>query len=78
MWGNMKYKDVIPVTVVNMQWKRIPENIREEILRNVWCSNCSDVVSVADYYIENDKFGLIIRGKCNVCGSEVARVVEKE
>jgi len=66
------------VTVVNMQWKRIPENIKEKILSNVWCSSCRDVISVVDYYIENDKVGLIIRGKCSVCGSEVARVVEKE
>lgn len=66
------------MTVVNMQWKRIPENIREEILSNVWCSNCRDVISVADYYIENDNLGLIIRGKCSICGSELARVVEKE
>lgn len=66
------------MTVVNMQWKRIPENIKEKILSNVWCSSCRDVISVVDYYIENDKVGLIIRGKCSVCGSEVARVVEKE
>ena len=66
------------MAVVNMQWKRIPENIREEILSNVWCSNCQDVVSLTDYQIENNGLGLIISGKCSVCGSEVARVVEKE
>jgi len=69
---------VIAITVANMQWKRIPKNIKEKILSNVWCSNCRDAISVADYYIENDKLGLIIHGKCSVCGSEVARVVEKE
>jgi len=56
----------------------MPDNIKEKILSNVWCSNCRDVISVADYYVENDNLGLIIRGKCSVCGSEVARVVEKE
>ena len=66
------------MTVVNMQWKRIPENIKQMILSNVWCSNCRDVVSVTDYQIENHELGLIISGKCSVCGSEVARVVEKE
>ncbi len=66
------------MAVVNMQWKRMPEDIKQMILSNVWCSNCRDVVSVIDYYIENDKLGLIIRGKCGVCGSEVARVVEIE
>lgn len=78
VWGNTKYKDVITVTVVNMQWKRIPEHIKQKILSNVWCSNCKDVVSVTDYQIENHQLGLIIRGKCSVCESEVARVVEKE
>ncbi len=57
-------EDVIPVTVVNMQWKRIPENIKEKILANVWCSSCREGVLVADYKIENHDFGLGIRGKC--------------
>jgi hypothetical protein len=69
---------VSAITVVNMQWKRIPEDIREKILSNIWCTSCRDVVSVIDYQIENDELGLIIQGKCNVCRSEVARVVEKE
>jgi len=56
----------------------MPENIKQKILSNVWYSNCMDVVSVVDYVIENDKLGLIISGKCSICGSEVARVVEKE
>lgn len=73
---NKKYKDVIPVTIVNMQWNRMPADIKQKILSNVWCPNCRDVVSVTDYQIENDKLGLIIRGKCSFCGSEAARVVE--
>jgi hypothetical protein len=71
-------KDMIPVTVVNMQWKRIPENNKQKILSNVLCSSCRDVISVTDYKIENHDLGFIINGKCSVCGSEVARVVEKE
>jgi len=74
----MKYKDGIAMTVVNMQWKRISESIKKKILSNVWCSNCRDVISVSDYDIENHDYGLEIRGKCNVCGNEVARVVENE
>lgn len=74
----MKYKDVVPVTVVNMQWKRMPENIKQLILSNVWCSSCRKGVLVADYQIKNHDLCLIISGKCSVCGSEVARVVEKE
>jgi hypothetical protein len=66
------------MTVVNMQWKLIPDNIKQMILSNVWCSNCRDVVSVTDYQIETHDLGLIMSGKCSICGSDVARVVEKE
>ena len=66
------------MTVVNMQWKRIPENIKEKILSNVWCSNCREGVLVVDYKMESHEFGLVIRGKCCKCGNEVARVVDRE
>ena len=68
------------MTVVNMQWKRIPENIKEKILANVSCSSCREGVLVADYKIENHDhdFDLEIRGKCCKCGNEVVRVVDRE
>lgn len=56
----------------------MPKNIREKLLSNVWCTNCSDVVKVVEYSIEDDKLGLIIKGKCTTCNGEVARVVENE
>lgn len=61
---------------INLAWIKIPKDIREKLLRNVWCSNCCGVVRVVEYSIEDDKIDLIIKGKCGNCGGEVARVVE--
>ena len=61
---------------INLKWMRIPKNIREKLLNNVWCTNCSDVVRIVEYSIEDDKIGLIIKGKCEICGGKVTRVVE--
>lgn len=61
---------------INLKWMRITKNRREEILNNVYCSNCRGAVKVVEYYIEEEKIGLIIKGKCRACGSKVARVVD--
>lgn len=61
---------------INIKWARIPQNIREKILMNVWCVKCSNVTEVIDYKIIEDKVGLTIKGNCNKCGHEVCRVVE--
>jgi hypothetical protein len=63
---------------INIKWARIPKDIREKLLNNVWCVNCSDVVKVTDYCIDEDKVGLVIKGKCKICGHKVCRVVEND
>ena len=63
---------------INLKWMKIPKDIREKLLNNVWCSNCSGVVEIVDYSVEDDKVGLVVKGKCGTCGSEVVRVVENE
>ncbi|WAA08824.1 hypothetical protein [Fervidibacillus albus] len=63
---------------INLNWMKISKDIRERLLNNVWCSNCRDGVRVVEYSIEDDKLGLIIKGKCETCGGKVVRVVEKQ
>jgi len=63
--------------IINLDWQRIPKDIREKLLGNVFCGNCKGAVRVIDYTVENDKLGLIIKGKCKNCGCNVVRVVEK-
>ncbi len=59
-------------------WDSIPENIREELLENVWCSNCSEVTTIINFKGTIESGDLILRGECRRCGYKVARLVESE
>lgn len=57
------------------KWNQIPKDFQERLLTNVFCSKCFET-RVVDYSINSDKFGIVIRGKCEKCGRDIARVVE--
>ena len=59
------------------KWSRLPKNVQELILNNVFCSTCG-VTTIVEYSINNDKFGVLLKGKCKKCGKDVARLVEDE
>ena len=62
---------------ISINWMRIPKKNRERVLKNSFCTNCRSFTRIVNYSIEDDYFGLIIQGKCNVCGDEIARVIER-
>ncbi len=70
-------KNTVPIDLVR-KWMKIPEAVREKILSNVWCSKCQKSVSIKDYLYEGFEHGFLIRGKCCICGTNVARVIEDE
>ena len=57
------------------KWSLIPDDLKETLLKNVFCTNCG-VTTTVDYAIVNDKYGIVLQGKCAKCGSAVARYVE--
>lgn len=59
------------------KWTKIPKDIQERILRNVFCPTCKTTTMI-DYSIANDECGIILDGKCKKCGKNVARLVEIE
>lgn len=59
------------------KWSKLPQNIKELYVNNVFCSACG-VTSIVDYSLHNDKFGVLLKGKCKKCGKPVARLVEDE
>lgn len=59
-------------------WERIPKNIREELLANVWCATCRNMTSITDYAGNVEKGDLILEGKCKQCCNDVARLIESE
>ncbi len=59
------------------KWNQIPKNVQELLINNVFCSNCG-VTTLVDYSIHNDKYGVLLNGKCKKCGRDVTRLVEGE
>ena len=59
------------------KWSSIPENLQQRLIDNVFCLNCG-VTTIVDYSITADKFGILLKGKCKICGNAVARLIEDE
>lgn len=59
------------------KWEAIPPELREKLIRNVWCSHCRDVCQIVDYRVYPSGSDIILRGLCDVCHGKVARVVER-
>ncbi len=62
---------------VTQNWNRIPKQIRNRLIDNVFCSTCG-ITTIVEYSMYNDKFGVLLKGKCKKCGGLVARLVEDE
>ncbi|MFG6495725.1 hypothetical protein P8610_10230 [Fictibacillus sp. UD] len=62
----------------NKKWLSIPKEIRSRLKNNVYCSNCKDAVEIKNFTVEDDDFGIVLKGKCQQCGQEVARLIENE
>ncbi|MBU8919791.1 RQC-minor-1 family DNA-binding protein [Neobacillus sp. 114] len=60
----------------NKKWLSIPVKIRKDLERNVWCSDCCDVVQIVNYTVKESSPGIVLEGKCKSCGSDVARFIE--
>jgi hypothetical protein len=59
------------------KWAKIPKNIQQQLVNNVFCSDCG-VTTIVEYTMHNDRFGILLKGKCKQCGNDVARYVEDE
>ena len=57
------------------RWLQVPEEFRSKILDNVFCSNCFNT-TIVNYSLSARKDGVLISGKCKLCGKNVARFVE--
>jgi ribosomal protein S27AE len=68
---------VMKVTDMNAmkKWNQIPKHEKELLLNNVFCSKCGNT-TIQDYDMYNDKFGILLKGKCKKCSGEVARLIE--
>ena len=57
-------------------WMDLPADMRNNILRNIWCGQCRTAVSMCDYNVVFDRGVVILKGFCSACGHKVDRVLE--
>ena len=57
-------------------WQSWPEERREMYLHNAFCRNCHVTSFEQGYTVRQDRYGLIIEGKCAVCGERIARACD--
>ncbi len=60
------------------RWESIPGEIRQRLLRNVWCGDCGTSVTITHFTGRIERGDLILTGQCGQCQGEVARVIEGE
>jgi ribosomal protein S27AE len=59
------------------KWAKLPKDIQDLLVNNVFCSNCG-VTTIFKYTLQDDKFGILLKGNCKKCGTDVARLIENE
>lgn len=57
-------------------WANIPAEIKPQLLANVFCSHCRDVVKIADFKGSVSHGDLVLDGSCVICGNGVTRVID--
>lgn len=57
-------------------WDAIPGHGRKKLLNNVWCGQCAHSVPITNFTGAVKGGDLLLMGKCAVCHSDVARLVE--
>jgi uncharacterized CHY-type Zn-finger protein len=57
-------------------WAAIPSDTRKQLLSNVWCGKCQHEVTITNYSGTDKGDNILLVGKCAICQSDVARVIE--
>ncbi|MBT2685109.1 RQC-minor-1 family DNA-binding protein [Bacillus sp. ISL-37] len=60
----------------NKKWLMIPSDVRQLLVRNVFCGHCMDTVQIEKYVIKGFRDSVVLEGKCKNCGNDVVRVID--
>ena len=60
------------------RWESIPSDIRKRLLGNVWCGQCRGETIIRNFSGTIKGGDLLLVGICGACGSDVARVIERD
>ena len=48
----------------------------QDVLRHIYCLHCRKNVPLVDIDGSVDQGGVILKGKCGLCGTEISRFIE--
>jgi hypothetical protein len=48
----------------------------QDVLKHIYCLHCRKNVPLVDIDAWVDQGGVVLRGKCGLCGAEISRFVE--
>lgn len=72
-------KDTLSAKPTDMEaireWSKIPKDIQNRIVENVYCSTCG-ATTIVNYTMHKDSLGILLKGNCKTCNKSVARIVE--
>lgn len=60
----------------NKKWLMLPVEIRQMLVRNVFCGHCRGAVQIEKYVIKDFRDTVVLEGKCKNCGNDVVRVID--
>ena len=58
------------------RFNQIPDDIKSKLLSNVYCSKYADMIKIVDFEATMDNDDLVLKGKCEKCSGNVARLIE--
>jgi hypothetical protein len=59
------------------KWNMLDKVTQNKLLENVYCKNCS-ITTIVDYVVTSSKPDIVLKGKCQKCKGDVARLIEWE
>ena len=59
-------------------WTLIPKYNQEKLLHAAWCSTCAKQTTIVEFTGQIQEGDLVLTGKCEQCGSKVARIIENK
>lgn len=59
------------------KWNKISTEMQQRLIANVFCANCY-TTTIEKFTMHSEKGGVLLKGLCKKCGSDVARFVELE
>ena len=60
------------------QQNKIPSDIQNKLLSNVFCSHCKQAVTIVDFSAQVLDGNLLFAGKCKTCNNKVSRLIEND